>query len=124
MKSLGFPKMFNLSSTVVITDSHKATQRNLKSLLLSEKGELFGDPFFGLRLKKYLFNQNDSVLKDIIIDEIYTQIALFMPQLTCNRNDITIIQKDARLIASIKVTNKIDFKTDMFNIVLFQENEE
>ena len=129
MRSLQFPKMFNSNSTRVIdaADYKKATLQNLKLLLLSEKGELFGDPYFGIRLKKYLFNQNSYVLKDVIIDEIYTQIALFIPQLRVERKNIDIIQdynnSKATLHCTIKAINQIDFTTDMYNIVIYQQEE-
>ena len=87
MKSIAFPKMFNSNSTRIIEDK-EATTTNLKSLLHSEKGEFLGDPFYGIRLKRYLFEQNTGILKDIIIDEIYTQIALFMPQLKLDRKSV------------------------------------
>ena len=32
-------------------------------------------------LNKYLFDQNNYILKDMLIDTIYTQLALFLPQL-------------------------------------------
>lgn len=123
MRSISFPKMFNSNSTRIIEDK-EATKRNLQSLLHSEKGEFLSDPFYGIRLKRYLFEQNTGVLKDIIIDEIYTQIALFMPQLKTQRKDITITQDRYKLYARIKCTNRVDFTTDMFNIVIFQEGEQ
>ena len=104
-------------STYVISD-HAATSQNLKSLLLSERGELVGDPYFGVKLKRYLYDQNNYVLKDILIDELYTQIATFMPQLKIRRQDITIDQDDTTIYANIKATNQLDFTTNMYNIVL------
>ena len=80
MKSMAFPSMFNSNSTKIKKDLD-ATKQNTLLLLHSEKGELFGDPYFGIRLKRYLFEQNNFILKDILIDEIYTQLALFLPQL-------------------------------------------
>lgn len=123
MKSIAFPKMFNSNSTRIIEDKD-ATERNLRSLLHSEKGEFLSDPFYGIRLKRYLFEQNTGILKDIIIDEIYTQIALFMPQIKVHRKDITIVQDRYKLYATIKCINRVDFTTDMFNIVIFQEGEQ
>lgn len=123
MKSIAFPKMFNSNSTRIIEDKD-ATKRNLHSLLHSEKGEFLSDPFYGIRLKRYLFEQNTGILKDIIIDEIYTQIALFMPQIKVHRKDITIVQDRYKLYATIKCINRVDFTTDMFNIVIFQEGEQ
>ncbi len=123
MNSIAFPNMFKSCSTTVVRDKDASTQ-DMKLLLASEKGELFGDPFFGIRIKKYTFNQNNYILRDILVDEIYTQLQVFCPQLTINRNDITITQKGARLVATIKGINKVDFTPDMYQLELFQDEEQ
>lgn len=120
MKSISFPKMFQTNSTNIVKDL-QATRQNTLLLLQSEKGELFGDPYFGIRLKRYIFDQNDLILRDIIIDEIYTQLALFLPQVVVNRSDIHIIQDRAKLICNFKATNQVDFTIDTYNLVLFDE---
>lgn len=122
MNSIQFPNMFSKMSTYTISD-HEATLQNLKSLLLSEKGELTGDPYFGVKLKKYFYDQNNYVLKEILIDELYTQIATFMPQIHIRRQDITIEQDNTTLYANIKATNQLDFTTDMYSIVLLDEED-
>lgn len=123
MKSIAYPNMFNTTSTREVTD-HAATVQNLKLLLLSEKGELLGDPYYGIRIKKYMFEQNSYVLKDVIIDEIYQQIAQFMPQLVVDRKNITITQDRAKIYVNIKGLNLLDYTTDLFNLVLFDEEEQ
>jgi len=117
MISIAFPEMFTRTVTNTV-DDYYATLQNLKMLLWSEKGELYGDPYFGTGLKKYLYEQNDSVLKDILIDDIYTAVATFMPQLIINRNDIEITIDGERVLATIKATNRVDFQTNLYNIVL------
>lgn len=123
MNSISFPNMFTTSSTLVVKDKD-ASMQDLKLLLASEKGELFGDPFFGVRIKKYTFNQNNYVLRDILVDELFSQIKVFAPQLTVNRDDIKITQKGNRLYATIKGINKLDFTTDMYQLELFQGDGE
>lgn len=124
MKSINFPKMLNSNTTNIVSNSLEATKRNLKNLLLSEKGEFLGDPYFGVSLKRYLFDQNDVILQDIIIDEIYTQIATFMPQLQVNRNDIQLDKARGSLFVNIKATNLVNYTTNLYNIVLFEEEEQ
>ena len=119
MRSISFPNIFNTASTNVVTDSHKATFQNILLVLGAEKGEFVGDPYFGIRLRRYIFDQNNYVLKDIIIDEIYTQLMVFMPQLIVHRNDIELVADKAKLSCSIKVTNREDFTVDTYNLVLF-----
>ena len=120
MNSIGFPKIFNNSATNVVKD-YDATLQDIKLLLCSEKGELFGDPFFGVRIKRYMFNQNNYVLKDIIIDEIFTQLMTFAPQLSIQRKDIDIVQKGTKMYVKIKAINKIDFTTNMYELVLMED---
>lgn len=122
MNSIGFPEMFKSSATLVVKD-RDASLQDLQLLLASEKGELFGDPFFGIRIKKYTFNQNNYVLRDILVDEIFTQVKVFAPQITVNRNDIKIIQKGNTLVTTIKGINKLDFTTDMYQLELFNDEE-
>ena len=122
MNSIGFPEMFKSSATLVVKD-REASLQDLQLLLASEKGELFGDPFFGVRVKKYTFNQNNYVLRDILVDEIFTQVKVFAPQITVNRDDIKIIQTGNTLVTNIKGINKLDFTTDMYQLELFNDEE-
>lgn len=122
MKSISFPSMFNSNSTKIKKDLD-ATKQNTLLLLHSEKGELFGDPYFGIRLKRYLFDQNNYILKDVIIDEIYTQLALFLPQVKVNRKDIKITQDRGTLYCNFKAINQLDFTTDMYSLVLYEDKE-
>lgn len=128
MISIQFPTMFNSSSTNLTKTSLQATTQNLLSLLGSERGEFVDDPDYGVAIKRYIFEQNNTILRDIIIDELYTQISVFIPQVIINRKDITIRQngtgKRARLEATIKVINRLDFTTNTFNLVLFNNEEQ
>lgn len=128
MISVQFPKMFNSSSTNLTRSDSQSTLQNLLALIGSERGELVGDPQFGVAIKRYMFEQNNFILRDIIIDELYTQISIFIPQVIINRKDISIRQngigKRARLEATIKVTNRLDFTTNTFNLVLFNNEEQ
>ena len=127
MRSIQFPRMFNTNSTNVIksTDYLASTKQNMKLLLATERGELFGDPYFGLMIKHYLFDQNNYILRDAIIDMIYTQVAIFIPQVHINRKDIEIIQdkEKAKLYCRISGTNQIDYQLNTFYLELFNERD-
>lgn len=58
------------------------------------------------------------MLKDLVIDEIYTTIVEFIPQLIINRNDIKIIQKKTNLYATFKAVNMLDYTTNLYEINL------
>ena len=117
MKSIKFPNMISHNYVQTVSDE-AATLQNLKLLLNSEKGEFTFDPFFGIRLKRYMFEQNNLVLRDILIDEIFEQISIFMPQLLIKRKDITIEPDNYKLYISIKARNQKDFQLNTYNLVL------
>ena len=65
--------MFASSGAKVnLVEDHEATFTNLKLALLSSKNSLFGDPDFGSLLRRKFFEQDSPLLKDLIIDDIYT----------------------------------------------------
>ena len=117
MNSIAFPVIFNNTSTKIVED-HEATAQNLQLLLLSDRGGFFGDPYYGTIIKQLIFEPNNYILRDIIIDAIYTAILQFMPQVLVNRKDINIVQKGADIYVTIKAINMLDYVTDMYNINL------
>ena len=125
MRSIKFPKMFNTNSTRVWKSSEylSATKQNTILVLHSTRGELFGDPYFGLMLKKYLFDQNNYALRDAIIDMIYTQLAIFIPQVKVKRKDINIVQdrEKGKLYCEFSGINQIDYQNNTYNLVLLED---
>ena len=128
MRSFKFPKMFNSNSSQIWREDeyNKATRQNVLLLLQSERGELECDPYFGILLKHYMFNQNSYVLKDMLIDTLYTQIAIFLPQVKVSRNNIDIITDNqrGRLYCRFSGINQIDYTHNTFNLLLFDETRQ
>ena len=123
MNCISFPRMFSGNSTHVIEDSSKssaATLQCLRLLLGSEEQTMFGDPSFGIKLRKYLYEQNNYILRDILIDEIYTKINDFFPQIYVDRRDIKIESIKNRIYVTISCKNKINFETNTYNLKLFE----
>ena len=127
MRSIKFPKMFSTNSTNVWKSSEyvEATTQNTKLLLNTTRGELFGDPYFGLMLKRYLFDQNNYILRDAIIDIIYTQLAIFIPQIKVRREDIDIIQdrRKGTLECRFSGVSQIDYTHTSFDLVLLDDSK-
>lgn len=119
MNCVSFPDLFTANSTNIYRETD-ATRICLFLLLNSESGELFGDPDFGVKLKRYFYNQNNDILQDVIIDEIYNKITIFCPQIIISRNDIKLISYKTKIYGSITYKNDRDFTTDTYNIVLFE----
>ena len=123
MFSFGFPQMFNHTTSKLLEDKD-AIRSNMVLLLSSEQGTLFGDPYFGSLLKKYIYEQSNSIVADLLIDELYTTITTFMPQVFLTRKDIEIYSDKTSIFAKIKYTYKIDNTSDLFTIMLTQSGEE
>lgn len=125
MFSLAWPNVFNSNGhkTNIIEDK-EAVRTTLHLLLNTEKGELFGDPYFGIRLKRLLFEQNSSILADMLTDEIYTAISDYIPQVTITRSGITIRRDKLNLIATVRVIYNKDNTTDLYTIQLTNNTQE
>ena len=120
MTSISFPKIFSGTRTLLVEDS-TATLQNIKLLLYVCKGELLGDPYFGAKIKTYIYEQNNVILRDIIIDDLLVCLHTFIPQIEVTRKDITISIYKEGIIASINCINKIDGTNNLFEISLTQE---
>ena len=117
MYSIAFPDMFESAKTRLVKDS-TATLQNIRLLLESVKGSLFGDPYFGTRIKMYIYEQNNIVLRDLIIDDLLVALQTFIPQILVKRKDIELVLDRNSIYANINCINKIDNEVNLFQIKL------
>lgn len=123
MYSFAFPKMLN-SNTANLLQDKDAIRSNIILLLSSERETLFGDTYYGTQLKKYLFEQSGAIVADLLIDELYTTIKTFMPQVYLTRKDIKVYVVRNTLYADIKYYYIIDNTSDLFTIKLTEYSDE
>lgn len=123
MYSFSFPRMLNHTTASLFQDK-EAIKSNMILLLSSERNTLFGDPYFGCQLKKYLFEQSSSIVVDLLIDQLYTTITTFMPQVFLTRKDISIYVENTTIYAQINYYYVIDNTSDLFTIKLTESIEE
>ena len=124
MVSIRFPDMLSINKTNLVYDNSEATLINLKTLLNCDKRMLLGDPAFGSYAREYLFEQNDSLLRDIIVDGIYSTIVAYMPQLSLTRSNIKVTSDGDTVSAEISCINNIDATVNNYNIDLITRGEE
>lgn len=122
VKSFEFPNMLYHNSAQLI-EGKEATSQNLYLTIGSEKGQFKFDPFFGVRLKRYMFDQNSPILRDLLWNEIYEQIVYFLPQISIDKSDIHLESDKNTLYVTVKYRDKIDFTLNTLNLVLFEEQE-
>ena len=108
------------SNTSRLIEDKNAVKSNLWLILSSERESLFGDPYFGSALKRALFEQETSIIVDLMIDEIYTTIITYIPQVFLTRKDIVISSDHTDLYATVKYVYIPDNTSDMYVINLTQ----
>ena len=123
MYSFAFPRMFNHTSSNLVQDK-EAIRSNMLLLMSSERETLFGDPYYGSQLKKQIFEQSSAIVADLLIDELYTVIVTFMPQVIVSRKDISLFVNKTSLYAEIKYYYVIDNTSDLFTIRLTDASDE
>lgn len=123
MYSIAFPNIFN-GSKVNLNKDYDAIKINLKSLLMSNRGGLYGDPHYGLNMKQILWDQAcKPVVIELLKDEIFNAIYSYMPQVSITRDDIDV-KVDGNIVhASIEVKADSKIPSDLFNIEILLDQE-
>lgn len=87
MNTISFPNMFNKNRytlSTALSYNYQSTNESLKSLLLTNPGELLGDPEYGCGLLNCLFDvkttNNINELKSIIM----RSIEKYIPEINVN----------------------------------------
>lgn len=125
MYSLAWPDIFNTNNVSSnLLEDKAAIRSNLRLLLNVERLSLFGDPYFGTALKQVIFQPNNTVIVDLIIDELYTTICNYIPQIYVTRNDINITSDKIDLYATINATYVLDNTSDLYYINLTNNTQE
>ena len=122
MNAIGFPRMIQSNKAVIVKDLD-ATRQNLIYLLQSYKKTMLGDPYFGTNIRKLIYESNNAILRDLIIDDIYTAINNFMPQIRVTRKDITVTSDRNKVMVHIVAQNLLDFSFAEYNIKLLEVEE-
>ena len=93
------PGVFNKSFT---TFGQPST--NVKSLILTRKGERYEQPEFGTDLVNVLFEPNVAGIKEFITKTITDAVNYWLPYLTITNLQITTREDDPNMIHTIKIS--------------------
>ena len=123
MYSIAFPDIFN-GSKVNLNKDYDAIKINLKSLLMSNRGGLYGDPHYGLNMKQILWDQAcRPVVIELLKDEIFNAIYSYMPQIEITRDDIDVTVDGNVVHATIEVKADSRIPSDLFKIKIMLDEE-
>ena len=121
--SISFPDIFRKSSVNLESD-YDAVKQDLILLLGSNKGGLYGDPWFGTDIKQVLWDPNHrDILTYIVRDQIFEAIYSYMPNnIKINRNDIVVNIIDNYANVQINLSAYSNKENDMLSIDLLNES--
>lgn len=123
MYSFGFPDMVSsLGAENCLLKDKEAVKSNISLLFDSEQLSLFGDPYYGSQLKKTLFEQADGIIVDLVIDEIYTMLVTFIPQIFVQRKDIEVFTDHTTIYAEVRYLYLLDNTADLYTIKLTSDD--
>ena len=111
--SLPFDGPVAFNSTYSTADQIKS---NLVNLLLTNKGERLYNPEFGADLKTALF---EGIFEDTLItikDLIYTNVAIFVPEVTITNVELTKDEDHNTISVSMQYKINISGQTDQITV--------
>lgn len=111
------------SNKTAIKRDKAASEQNARLLIASDKLTLFGDPYFGSNIKKLLFDSNNVILQDIIIDDIYSAISTYMPQIRLLRENISVQSDRNTVTVRIRAQNLLDYTFEEYTLNLLTVEE-
>lgn len=120
--SIKHPECFNIiSGRTNIAEYHESIQESIRLLLLTNKGELLGDPQYGTNLIKHIHEPNTMILQDLLSDDISRVISKYEKRIRVNPNDITFIKENKKLYINIMYTVIRTNEVDTFTLELLKE---
>ena len=113
---------FPFEKTTAYSDQ---VRENLTTVLLTTRGERVYQPMFGCNLETFLFNPISEELKDLISQDIYTAVNMWIPDATILEIDIQTYEEDPSLNHEISITIKWSLENDTETrepITIFSDN--
>lgn len=93
MNTISFPKMFDVNSNKLSTNlsyNYQSIHESLTSLMLTNPGELLGDPAYGCGIRQQLFDIKSDVNINELKNTIVYAINKYIPQIKVSSNTIKI----------------------------------
>lgn len=108
IKPLGVP-ISSFKEVFLTTDQ---AYENLKSLILTRKGERYRQPTFGTDLLNILFQPNTNLIKQAVSDIIKQPVAVWLPYIIIEQIDVRTNEDDPSLNHNIEIT--ISFSVEQY----------
>lgn len=123
---ISFPNIFNKSSgkTMLVSNNTEIKQA-IKCVLLTNIGELLGDPMFGSNIKSSLFEIKNDIFTTILKQRIVDAITKHVKSAKVNGNEIEVISypNNSKVKVVINYYNVIAGETDFIELVALENGE-
>jgi phage baseplate assembly protein W len=117
-----FPIVDDVEKNIVFKQNFttkEALVSNLLLLLLTDEGERFYMSDYGINLKKYIFQPNDTITESEVTEEVREKVKKFIPQLTITKVEFFSAEydQDGNKLLENEISAKVDFtySNDTFN---------
>lgn len=123
--TLSFPNMFNKNKYMLnssLSYNIKSINESLKSLFLTSKGELFGDPNYGTTIKEMIFSLKNSINILIIKQMILSTIEKYETRILTSLDNIKIYSNSNDEQYKIVITYKVKNTDKLNNVEIILEN--
>lgn len=124
MANIRFPNIFDAANTKVNTVSGDAAIRqSLKCVLLTNIGELMGDPDFGSELKSCLFEIQSPLVQTLMKSCITETANKYVPELHISSVEINVTSDSTQLYILIYYTNVTTGYADILELNVLSNGE-
>lgn len=103
--SINHPKEFSVvSGNTDLSVEVDSINQSIRLILMTARGELFGDPNFGSRLHEYLFDYSGEALYGLLRSEIASVLNGQESRITVFEDNISFKESGTTLLVDIKYT--------------------
>lgn len=112
--------MLGINGSFKYSTEETLAKEYLKLLMLTPKGSLIGDPFFGTSIIQLLGSPNDYITEQLVIDDIYSSVYSYMKEITLLRKNIIVSREIGKVDIKLYYTYNKNGKNDMLTIPLLE----
>lgn len=121
--SISFPDIFNVATGLSqYSYDEKSINECIGLLLTTARGELLGDPGYGTNLHRMIYDYNDSILHDMIQEEILYSVKRYEPRIIMSSKNINITSDENKVTISISYNIKKTGEVGDFQLVMMKED--
>ena len=118
MKGIGFYD----NTFFLIKEEKDLISESIRRILMTGKGERVGRPFFGVGLKRRLFDQMDELTTENIEQDISNQIQTYEPRVNLTYNKVNVDYDNQQININLRFKIKSELEENELNISFDLEN--